>query len=80
MVKPNLLFYLLPEYWGKGYASESGKAVLAYGYEQLKLKEIMGMVIIGNEASEKVLLKLGFVESKASPIEDGTVKLFEHVR
>lgn len=45
--------------WGKGYATESALAVLNYGFETLKLKEIYGMADAGNAGSDKVLRKIG---------------------
>ncbi|MBA2612482.1 MAG: GNAT family N-acetyltransferase [Bacteroidetes bacterium] len=48
------------KHWGKGYATESGKACVNYGFEALNLKEIYGMTDSRNLNSNKVLLKLGF--------------------
>lgn len=45
--------------WGKGYATESGKACSQYGFEQLNLKQIYGRTTINNPASIRVLQKLG---------------------
>jgi RimJ/RimL family protein N-acetyltransferase len=60
----DLGYRLIKRYWGKGYATESAKASLEYGFEQLKLKEIYGMADVGNVASRKVLEKVGlsFIE------------------
>ena len=52
----------LPEYNGKGYISEAIKAVVAYGFEQMNLHSIEAVIDPGNTASEKVLLKNGFVK------------------
>src|SRR5262245_11217128 len=32
---------LAPAYWGKGYATEGAKAALAFGFEQIGLREIL---------------------------------------
>ncbi len=45
--------------WGHGYATESAKAVLAYGFHQLHLQEIIAHVHLQNRASFKVLEKIG---------------------
>jgi RimJ/RimL family protein N-acetyltransferase len=45
--------------WGKGYATESSKAVLKYAFETLQLNEIVGRVIPENIGSVKVLEKIG---------------------
>lgn len=49
----------LPEYWGKGYASEAVAAVLAYGRETLGLPRIVAIVSPGNVRSIHVLEKAG---------------------
>lgn len=57
-------YRLMPEYWGKGYATESAKAALAYGFNELNLVEIIGCANIENKASRRALEKCGltFVE------------------
>jgi len=46
-------------YWGNGYATEAAKAVVQYGFEQLKLNRIFAHHFKHNPASGKVLRKLG---------------------
>jgi len=53
----DLGYRLIPKFWGKGFATESAKASLNYGFENLKLNEIYGMCHINNIASRKVLEK-----------------------
>ncbi|MCM3399787.1 GNAT family N-acetyltransferase [Oceanobacillus profundus] len=48
-------------YWGKGIASEALGAVLAYGFEQLKLQRIQALIEPPNIASIKLAEKQGFV-------------------
>ncbi|GAB3198486.1 RimJ/RimL family protein N-acetyltransferase [Pontibacter aydingkolensis] len=55
----DLGYRLIKKYWGKGYATESAKASLDYGFEKLKLKEIYSMADVNNIASRKVLEKVG---------------------
>jgi [ribosomal protein S5]-alanine N-acetyltransferase len=59
-----------PKYWGKGYATESAKAALAYGFNELKLNVIYGMANIENKASRRALEKCGlrFVEKFDFPL------------
>lgn len=45
--------------WGKGFATESARASLAYGFNTLNLTEIIGRSDKVNIASIKVLEKLG---------------------
>ena len=53
-------YRLTRKHWGKGYATESGKASLHYGIEQLGFKDIYAMTDINNGASRHILEKLGF--------------------
>lgn len=48
-------------FWGRGFATEAGKATLAYGLRELKLKDIFAMTDCDNAASRNVLHKLGFI-------------------
>ena len=52
-------FRLLPAYWGAGLATEAGRAVLDFGFRQLRLASIIGLVDPENVASVRVLEKLG---------------------
>ena len=60
----DLGYRFLPEYWGKGIATESSKMSLKFGFEKLKLKKIIGFTEIENIASTNVLLKMGFKITK----------------
>ena len=57
-------YRLIPKYWGKGYATESAKAWLDYGFTKMNLKEIIGTCHEENKASRRALEKCGlkFVE------------------
>lgn len=57
-------YRLLPEYWGQGFATESSRQAIEFGFQKLKLQRILGMVELANVASVRVLEKLGltFVE------------------
>lgn len=52
-------YRLIKRFWGKGYATESGKASIDYAFNVLKLPEIYATTEIGNQASHNALLKLG---------------------
>jgi ribosomal-protein-alanine N-acetyltransferase len=62
--KPNhraeIGYMLLPDYWGQGFATEALKVILAYGFETLKCHSIEANVNPENEASKRLLMKLGF--------------------
>lgn len=46
-------------HWRKGYATESGRAALAYGFGTIGLDRIIGIAHEGNVASRAVLTRLG---------------------
>lgn len=51
-------FRFFKKEWGKGYATESAKAVIKYGFESLNLNEIIGRASKNNIPSIKVLEKI----------------------
>lgn len=57
-------FRFFKKHWNKGYATETAKACLEYGFEALKLEKIVGRAMEENIGSIKVLEKIGmqFVE------------------
>lgn len=50
---------LHPDYWGRGLATEGGRASLRYGFETLELDRIISVYAPGNVASARVMEKLG---------------------
>lgn len=58
--KAEIGFWLLPDYWGKGYMPEAARSVIEYSFNHLNLNRIEAIVEAGNILSEKVLQKIGF--------------------
>lgn len=56
-----IAYRMLPEYWGKGYATELVKALIVWGFEHLSVNKLVGATFPDNIASQKVLLKAGLV-------------------
>jgi RimJ/RimL family protein N-acetyltransferase len=54
-------FAFLPEFWNNGYAFESASAVLFYGKDVLKLTRIVAITNKDNDASARLLNKLGLL-------------------
>jgi ribosomal-protein-alanine N-acetyltransferase len=46
-------------YWGQGFATEAASAVMAFGFETLRLHKIYASHFAGNTASQRVLEKIG---------------------
>jgi len=52
-------FRFLPQYWGRGYATEAARASVAFGFGTLGLDRIIALVLPENGASIRVIEKLG---------------------
>lgn len=57
--KTDIGFRFFEHFWNKGFATESAKACIDYGFEKLNLKTIIGRAMKENMASIKVLEKIG---------------------
>lgn len=56
-------------FWGKGYATEAGKAALEVGFGRLMFAEIVSFTAVGNTKSRAVMERLGM---------NGDSAIFEH--
>ncbi len=54
-----LLYGLAPTHWGRSYATEASRAVLAYAFERLALPRIVAGADPPNAASLRVMRRLG---------------------
>ncbi len=52
-------YELAPTAWGQGYATEAARAVVHFGFAELKLHRIWSWCIAENAASARVLEKVG---------------------
>lgn len=75
---PDIGFAFLPSYWNQGYAFESAAAVMAHARETLGLDRILAITSPDNEASEKLLGRIGLRFDRLVKLaEDASeVKLF----
>jgi RimJ/RimL family protein N-acetyltransferase len=48
-------------YWGRGYATETGRALLAHAFEVLDQDQVLAVTKPRNAGSRHVLEKLGFI-------------------
>lgn len=53
-------FMLMPEFYGKGYATESLRNVVHFAFEQCDFHKLTAAVTEGNDASKRVLEKCHF--------------------
>ena len=54
-----LIYGLLPAWWGRGLATEAARAMLRYGLELGKFTEIIAATDVPNRASVRVMERLG---------------------
>ncbi len=54
-------YNLLPDFWGKGYATEISKALTEYAFDELKVERVEALVQKSNIASCRVLEKSGLM-------------------
>ncbi len=55
----DVAYRLLPAFWGRGLATEAAIASVRLGFEELGLKQVIGLVMPKNIASVRVLEKAG---------------------
>ena len=58
--EPDIGFALMPVFWNKGFAFEAAAAVLQDAHDRLKLQRILAITSLDNDASIKLLERLGF--------------------
>lgn len=73
-------YRFLPEYWGKGYAMESAKASLDYGFNDLNIDVIYALAHSENDGSNHILQKLGFERTGEFAEPDGICFWYELTR
>ena len=57
----NLGYWVGKQYWGQGIATEASYALLSFGFDNLRQTKIQAGYFDGNDASARVLKKLGFI-------------------
>jgi RimJ/RimL family protein N-acetyltransferase len=60
---------LAAEYWGRGLATEGARAALRFGFERLKMSEIVSFTVPENGASRRVMEKLGMTRDAADDFD-----------
>ena len=77
--EPDIGFAFLPEHWNKGYAHESAVEVMRHAREVLRLDRILAITSPDNEASGRLLGKIGLRFQRVVRLSEDTaeVKLFD---
>ncbi|KOV98678.1 acetyltransferase [Streptomyces sp. NRRL B-1140] len=68
-----IVYALGPEVWGSGLGTELAEALVDYGFEALGLTEVHATVAARNEASLRLLGKIGFGHTRDIVEADGTL-------
>lgn len=64
----NLGYWLTPSAWGRGYATEAGRAIVAMARHALPVSRLTASHFIDNPGSGRVLRKLGFRQTGTSEL------------
>jgi ribosomal-protein-alanine N-acetyltransferase len=73
---------LSPSLWGRGLCTEGAQAALRYGFDVLKLDEIVSLTVLANRRSWRVMEKLGMHRNPADDFDHPRVsdeRLKRHV-
>jgi RimJ/RimL family protein N-acetyltransferase len=57
----------VPSAWGHGYATESLQALIQYAFDALDLEALAAVVEAPNDASHRLVSRLGFVSTGECP-------------
>lgn len=52
---------LATPFWGKGYVTEAGKALIDYAFDTLGLSEVVSFAVHNNERSTAVMQRIGMI-------------------
>lgn len=66
---------LAADYWGRGYATEGARAALEFGFETLKLEEIVSFTVPGNVRSRRVMERIGMAYDPADDFDHPSWRL-----
>lgn len=69
-------------FWGQGIATEAARAALRFGLVDCGLERIVSIVQIGNDASERIMIKLGMHPERETvdPASRRPVRVYEITR
>ncbi len=71
-----LLYLFNKTVWGRGLATEAGRAALAFAFEHTGLDRLIAVTAPENNASQRVLHKLGFAHTGEAPLWERIVSWF----
>lgn len=75
---PDVGYALLPEYWGKAYASEAVDSVLKEGIVNHSLNRVLAVTLPDNLASNNLLKRVGFTSKGTMELYGSLNELYEY--
>ena len=69
-----LIYVLASSVWGKGYATEIGRAMTRYALEDMGIERLIALIEPENSASERVAVKIGMRFEKEVVRSGGVVR------
>jgi ribosomal-protein-alanine N-acetyltransferase len=75
-----VIYSLAPGAWGRGYATEAARAVVEHALGLLGLPEVLAEVDEGNEASVRVIERLGMTRFAVVPGQLGPMARYHRTR
>ncbi|MBL0178393.1 MAG: GNAT family N-acetyltransferase [Gemmatimonadetes bacterium] len=68
---PDIGYAFVPEAWGVGYALEAASAILESAWRDFGDARVLAITNAQNDPSQRLLLKLGFVEEAPRVLQEG---------
>jgi ribosomal-protein-alanine N-acetyltransferase len=56
-------------FWGQGFAAEAARASIQFGFDEIRLAEVVAHASIGNVRSRRVMAKLGMSQDSAEDFD-----------
>jgi RimJ/RimL family protein N-acetyltransferase len=69
-------YAILPEFWGRGYATEGARGALDYARDHTDLTKLIALTLPDNARSIAVLRRLGFLYAEDVELPDGAFALY----
>lgn len=79
LAAPEMGWALMPDFWGKGYATEAVAGVLAWS-DDAGIQEVLAMIDPGNKPSLVVAAKCGFEPSWGTTYKGAEVGIYSRLR
>lgn len=72
-----LAYLIRRECWGQGYATETARALIRYGFETLRAPKVEALIACGNSASIRVAEKIGMTRAGTTVHLDAEHYIYE---